>query len=274
MSPKSLVCRFAVAALAVGLIGGCSSVTSGNGQPKSSAAGSNNPTFPTTTVVPSAPVVPTASPTTPAPTTVMPTTAAPPVTTPAATTAPPRVTKSYAEVRDELEALTNGEASGIVAVGTRYEAITYDEGGNLQFWSYLSQWHQAGSSTYPYDGSTPPDVSLQAGVLTGMNHAIYIVRGNFSGDGSGNAVSYTAGAAGWGAVKAEANGNIGPSGQGVTFGGIGLSDDLYFVDGQLETADCSANLPIASCGGNSRVLKYWRWTGTDFALAARAGLPN
>ena len=42
-------------------------------------------------------------------------------------------------------------------------------------------------------------------------HATFIVTGVFSGDGSGNAVAYTSGSGvGWGAIKAQPNGNLKP----------------------------------------------------------------
>ncbi len=76
-------------------------------------------------------------------------------------------------------------------------------------------------------------------------------------------MAYTTGAHGWGAIKAEANGNIGPSGQPVGPDRIGLSYAFGFVGGMLRTEDCPANEPIASCGSD-HVDKLWIWTGRDF----------
>jgi hypothetical protein len=107
-----------------------------------------------------------------------------------------------------------------------------------------------------------------------MTHATFIATGYFSGDGSGNAVAFTTGAKGWGAIKAEKNGNIGPSGQGVGYSAIGLANEFAFVGGLLMTADCSSTGPTADCGGLHRVIKYWRWAGSDFVLDHRAGLSH
>jgi len=59
------------------------------------------------------------------------------------------------------------------------------------------------------------------------------VRGNFTGDASGNAVAFTSGAKGWGAIKAESNENIGPSGQPV---GANLIDLSYDSTSSTETS--------------------------------------
>lgn len=58
------------------------------------------------------------------------------------------------------------------------------------------------------------------------------------------------------------------------FSAIGLGNDFTFVGGLLMTADCSAVGPVAACGGMHRVIKYWRWAGSDFVLDHRAGLPR
>jgi hypothetical protein len=97
-----------------------------------------------------------------------------------------------------------------------------------------------------------------------MRNATFIVTGNFTGDGSGNAVAYTTGAKGWGAIKAESNGRIGPSGQPVGSDAIGLSFGFAFVGGLLQTKDCPPNRPIADCGAYP-VVKLWAWNGTDFS---------
>ena len=156
------------------------------------------------------------------------------------------------------------------------EAASYDQRGHLSFWRHTSTWSQVGSSTYPYDATffPSPQAKVTGTVLTAMTHATFIATGFFSGDGSGNAVAYTTGAKGWGAIKAESNGNIGPSGQGVAFSAIGLSDGFAFAHGLLMSADCSDTGPISACGGSHRVFKYWRWAGHDFVLNSRSGLAH
>jgi hypothetical protein len=176
----------------------------------------------------------------------------------------------------QLAGLTPGRTDVIVTVPGAFEGAAYDQAGHVSFWRHTSTWAQVGSSTYPYDAQVfpAPLAKMTGAVLDGMTHATFIATGLFSGDGSGNAVAYTTGTKGWGAIKAEPNGNIGPSGQGVAFSAIGLSDGFAFSHGLLMSADCSDTGPIAACGGSHRVFKYWRWAGHDFILHSRAGLTH
>lgn len=242
--------------VAVCLVAGCSTVTAGHGTPASrTASPSLSSSADGQTPVPSAP---------------------PSTTTPAKSPA-----KSPAQVAQELSARTPGQAHCIVRVAVRNvavgeEAAAYDQAGHISLWRYAAAWTFVATSTYPYAPATlgPPQVRVRCAVLTGMAVGTYIADGSFSGDGSANAAAYTTGGRGWGAIKAESNANIGPSGQGVTFGGIGLANEFDFVRGLLQTADCSATIPIAGCSGTHRVLKLWQWAGSDFVLRATAGLPR
>jgi hypothetical protein len=235
-------------------VSGCHHAASGSGQRAlpSSAAGST----------PSIGATPTSA----APTE----TAAGPGATRAVSTPPDLAGASAA-----LATLTAGRHTSVVKTGFGYEAIAFDQVGHVTFWQFDTGWRQVGTSTYPYGSAAvgqPPHAAATGTVLAGMTDATFILNGAFSGDGSGNSLAYTDGAHGWGAIKAEADGNLISSGQGVTFGGLGLESGFYFVNSELETADCSATMPIAACGGNNRVLKFWKWNGHDFGLARRAGL--
>jgi len=265
------------------LLAGCTTTTAGHG----TAAAANEHPFSVATSAPTVSSSPTGSsqpvPTTTAPSTTAPTTTAPTTTAPT-TTAPagPGPVPTKAQLAAQLTRLTPGKRRVIVTLVRRTgtpavaEAATYDQAGHVTFWRYSTSWLRAGTSSYPYDRAFVgrPSAVITGAVLTGMTHATFIARGFFSGDGSGNAVAFTTGAKGWGAIKAENNGNIGPSGQGVGFSAKGLSEDFEFTHGLLETADCSDTLPIAACGGNQRVLKFWRWAGHDFVLHSRAGLSH
>ena len=153
------------------------------------------------------------------------------------------------------------------------ERATWDQNGHITFWRADIR---IGASSYPLQPALGPvKPSVKGGLVTGMPHAVFILTGLFSEDGSINSIAYTADAHGtWGAIKAEPNGRIGPSGQPVGADRIGLANDFAIVHGQLETADCSATLPMAACGGDRRVLKFWTWNGTDFTLDHTAGLAH
>jgi hypothetical protein len=239
---------------------GCTTTVSGHGQPAS--VSESVPKFAATTEEPTQSS--SARPTTTAPRT---TVAAPTRTTPTPIT--------RAQLDRQLAGRTPGQRRVLVSVRGTFEAATYDQAGHVTFWRATSSWVRAGASTYPYDAAFQrPAAKLTGALLTGMTHATFIATGYFSGDGSGNAVAFTTGAKGWGAIKAEKNGNIGPSGRGVGYSAIGLANEFAFVGGLLMTADCSDVGPTADCGGLHRVIKYWRWAGSDFVLDHRAGLSH
>jgi hypothetical protein len=233
---------------------GCSTTIDGNGS-RAGTSASSSPDFPgnPTAAAPPASQSPSTDPTISA----GPTTGAP--------SGP-----ALSERERQLDAQTNGQAHVVVGVPGGYEAASYDQAGNIDFWAnpdVSATWRQLGRSSYPVQAQLgPPHASVQGALLRRMKNATFIVRGVFTGDSSGNAVAFTAGGAGWGAVKAERNGNIGPSGRPVGADQIGLSYDFGFDRGALVTKDCRTDVPIAECGKHP-VTKRWLWAGRDFRLA-------
>ena len=243
--------RVAMWTCLVGLVTmtGCASVTSGSGERAAPGSVTSSPDFPS--------VLPTDTSSSEPPSSSNP----PPTTQPPA--APTRRQRE-----DRLTAQTNGEAHVLVAIARGFEAATFDQHANIQFWRSVGNtvdWTQVGQSTYPYSPAvgSPAQATVQGALLSRMQHATFILTANLTGDGSGNDVAYTTGARGWGAIKAEANGNIGPSGQPIGPDKIGLSYHFAFVAGRLKTEDCPSNKPIATCG-TDHVDKLWLWTGSDF----------
>lgn len=234
-------------ALAVLVLPGCSSVTQGSGHGQSSANGPSTPDFPSTPPSQPPPSAPAAT------------------SSAAASTA--ASTPTIRQRGDRLTAQTNGEAHELVALPGGAEAATYDTAGNIQFWRSVGgsvNWTQVGASKYPDEVTGRPfRVAVRGALLARMRHPTFIVTGQFTTDNSGRAVAYTTGTPGWGAIKAESNGNIGPSGQPIGSDRIGLSYDFGFAGGKLKTEDCPDNKPIATCGSD-HVDKLWTWTGQDF----------
>lgn len=175
-------------------------------------------------------------------------------------------------------------SSGGQRVG--YEAATFDQHGHIAFWSDLGgspTWAKLGESSYPIDTTmgAPIGAKVVGGQLAGMRHATFVLTGLFSNDGGLNAIAYTAteGARAsnkWGAIKALPNGNLAPSGTPVGSDQLGEENEFDLVNGELETADCSATLPMAGCGGSQRVFKFWKWhgEGQQFLLSHTAGLSH
>jgi hypothetical protein len=153
-----------------------------------------------------------------------------------------------------------------VRVPGGFEAATWDEVGNIAFWHDATQ---VGKSTYPFDpslGEDTPRVKVTGALIAGMTHATFIVHGTFTTDGGGNAVAFTAAPTGWGVIKAQRDGNLAPSAAPVGNDRIGLSYDLGFVGGKLQTKDCPTDRPIVDCASHP-VTKLWVWSGQAFRRA-------
>jgi hypothetical protein len=180
-------------------------------------------------------------------------------------------TPSAAQRQQALAALAAGDdVAALVAVPGGYEAASFDQQGGIRFWfdpQSSVTWRRIGASSYPYSPQVgAPEARANGALLRNMQHATFIVTGNFTGDASGNAVAFTTGPRGWGTIKAEPNGNIGPSGAPVGSNRIGLSYGFAFADGYLITADCPQDRPIADCDTH-QIRKRWVWAGHDFHRA-------
>ncbi len=182
----------------------------------------------------------------------------------------PATVPTLAAREAQLTAQTNGQSHVIVKIANGYQAAVYDQGGDIYFWydaTPTTSWRQIAQSRYPYDSANgAPDAKVTGRLLYGMSDATFIVHGVFTGDSSGNAVAFTSGSNGWGTIKAERNGNIGPSGAAVNPSNqIGLAYDFSFSGGSLVTEDCPTDRAQAECGSHP-IRKVWRWTGHDFRI--------
>jgi len=239
-------------ALVVIAVSGCGGVTSGTGHPGGPGSASSSADFPST--LPSPPGTETSS--------------QPPATSAAPTRKPTPATPTRTQRENRLTAQTNGAAHVIVRVPRGYEAATFDQHANIAFWRNVANnvnWTQVGRSTYPYSPAIggPADARVTGTLLARMQHATFIVTGAFTSDRSGDAVAFTTGPKGWGVIKAEPNGNIGPSGQPVGADRIGLSFAFKFAGGKLVTEDCRSDQAIVLCPTNP-ITKFWLWVGADF----------
>jgi hypothetical protein len=178
-----------------------------------------------------------------------------------------------------LSRRSSDNTTSTVTVKGGSESMLLTQTGDVSFWTLDESTgviQRTGHVTYPYAPSSlgPPGATGAGIVLTNMDHPTFIVRGTFTGDGSGNAVAFTNGGTGWGVIKAQPDGNLAPSGTSIGSNEIGLSQAFGFHNGELMTADCSNNLPISACGGNNRVIKYWTWNQSldEFVESGHAGL--
>lgn len=266
------VAAAAAVALAV-VVGGQVAQVRGEGQgPAASVA-------PATTS--SSTAAPTAGPSTAGPTTTAP--SVPPSTSAVETppTAEAPAMASLALVTAEFAAVAGSDRSEVVPVPGGFEAADLAD-GTVRFWAHRDEagavWGVVGMSTYPADagGGAHTATVAAAALLTGMQHATFVVEGPFTGDSTGNALAYTADGADWGIIRAGDGGLLYPTPDGFPAVGntdaanIGLSRGFGLADGELQTVDCAADAPDnASCGvAPYRVEKSWRWNGSAFAPAS------
>ncbi|HVB91846.1 MAG TPA: hypothetical protein VND70_07075 [Acidimicrobiales bacterium] len=176
---------------------------------------------------------------------------------------------SEASAKTELTALTVGMSTTLVEVPGGYEAATYDQQGNIDFWKLDGDhpWIEVGQSTYPILGSThlnPPEVTVTGALLSGMSNATFIAEGIFTGDGSGNFIAFSNGQSGWGTLAPRSYDNLVPTGAKSTDNGTpGIAWRISFEDGLLETSQDNPFFSTAE-GGIFPLTIRWKWTGTRF----------
>jgi pimeloyl-ACP methyl ester carboxylesterase len=169
----------------------------------------------------------------------------------------------------ELAQLAPGMASDIVKVPSGYEAATYDQSGNIDFWKLSTgPWRKVGVSRYPDLGPTePPEPSVSGALLTGMSDATFIAKGYFTGDGTGNEIAFTNGPHGWGTIVPGPNNTLVPTGGTSTDNTTpGIKFDELFANNQLETIDQNPDAYTAM-GPEYGLVTNWKWTGSSFSDA-------
>lgn len=174
---------------------------------------------------------------------------------------------SDAQATAELAQLTPGMQSDIVAVPAGYDAATWDQAGNIDFWQLIGAggWTNLKRSTYPVLGT--PDATVHGALLSNMTSATFIMDGQFSGDGTANALVYGPGSAGYG-VLAGSGSTLTSTGQGLSEGdvsglGAALDFEALFQGDQLTTELNSGAFDNAFAAGFPTAW-HWRWSGNNF----------
>lgn len=182
-----------------------------------------------------------------------------------------KVSKTAAKANlDHL--LRSDEDDCMVELPGGFEAVMFDTTGHLRFLSSVdgAHWHQDQTSTYRYD---PRDakgqrVSAHGALLTGMKNATFILRGTFSGDGTGLFMAYTYGPSGWGPViragaPAKRDGTrltVAAKLPGEYSDSQVAYHDLEFSHGYLVVKDCDAAHRGATCGAaGTLITSWWLW---------------
>ena len=168
----------------------------------------------------------------------------------------------------ELAQLAPGTQSWIVKVPAGYEAATWDNNGNVDFWKLAAgPWQKVGASRDPDLGPNDPpyDTKVTGALLTGMSDATFIATGEFSGDGTGTAEAYTLDPGkGWGIIGAGPSNTLVPTGQPATDNTTpGLRFRMTFSNGDIETTDQNPDFYVAD-GPEYALVTDWKWDGTKF----------
>ena len=164
-------------------------------------------------------------------------------------------------------------ASAPVAVPGGFEAATWGTHGNIEFWKWTRtklSWTKISASTYPVlprQFLAGPPESAVGRLMPGMSDAVFILSGQFSGDGTGNYIAFTNGPNGWGTVAPKGTDVLVPTGAHSTDNTTPGNEYAETFNGNyLETGSTSV-LPYGTNGSEWMIVKDWSWTGGQFTLA-------
>ncbi|MFF2101157.1 hypothetical protein [Streptomyces sp. NPDC058202] len=173
------------------------------------------------------------------------------------------VTPAAAE--EELTTRVSPLKPVVVRTPNGYEAACYDQHGHITFWRRTaSGWREIAQSVYPKDVGDGPasydehGVSVQGATPSGATDAVFIVNGPFTGDGSGNAVTYGNGPTGWGLLLPSKTGQLVSSGTGSSDINPGIYLSERFTQGMVET-DENTGVFSNAFGAGFPLRRYWYW---------------
>lgn len=135
------------------------------------------------------------------------------------------------------------KSAGSATTAAGYDGATLESGDKIAFWEYINTggtWTWTKDTSLPhlpvFGGSTP--VTLTGGSVKDSPNPVFIVKGAFTGNGTGQAIAYHHHArAGWGVLTAQPDKSLRSSGKGLTeLGQNGLELNITVQDGLLSTS--------------------------------------
>lgn len=165
--------------------------------------------------------------------------------------------------------------SAVVQVSSGvYEAASWDAKGNVWFWRTAGQgWHKIGSSRYPtLPGPGGGRTKIASTILPGMQHAMYLADGVFTGDSSGNDIAFAASPAGrWGTVAPQGDSLV-PTGKPATDNTTpGIWRAARFTGGKLRTTVGNPFTANATASTYPLITDWsWRQSGTFVRSSSNA----
>lgn len=135
------------------------------------------------------------------------------------------------------------KTAGSATTAAGYDGATLESGDKIAFWEYVNTggiWTWTKDTSLPhlpvFGGSTP--VTLTGGTVKDSPNPVFIVKGAFTGNGTGQAIAYHHHARdGWGVLTAQPDKSLRSSGKGLTeLGQNGLELNITVQDGLLSTS--------------------------------------
>ncbi|YAL82910.1 hypothetical protein ACMYYO_13455 [Dermacoccaceae bacterium W4C1] len=172
--------------------------------------------------------------------------------------------------------------AGSATLADTYAGAALVNGDRVTFYDYVKvngswTWREDQvlehlPTVYDEDNST---LSITGGMVKGSADPVFIVKGAFTGDGTGQALAYHRNAtSGWGVLTAQADRTIASSGTGISeLGGYGLELNIFIQDGYLYTSSLwsrTSDAPLAEQTSNP-VLRSWMGDSGAFRMLGETG---
>lgn len=191
-------------------------------------------------------------------------------------TTPPVTRPSTATTNATLDVMTRSLASQaggqhltVVRAATQWQAASDDDDGRIAFWTRdftAGSWTLQRRTTYVYFDMGSAGAHVVGRVLpSNPDTAVFILTGTLTGDGSGTAIAFTRGPAGWGTVKALPGGNLQATTSPVGKDMVGVETEAAFVGAYYQTKECNPAYALAECHGPHAIVKQWAWEGDEIA---------
>ncbi|AKU15711.1 hypothetical protein VV02_07355 [Luteipulveratus mongoliensis] len=141
----------------------------------------------------------------------------------------------------QLRAIAGHGTIAVVRIGNSFEGAIAQGDGRIAFYAHGpgtgDRWTLVNRSTAPDTVDTTAAPALSGNRPPGLRHAVFIATGEFTGDGTGQAIAYGSDGVRWSVLTHEANsGQLAPSGHGGQ-DQPGLSLMIAFTAHGLRTTD-------------------------------------
>ncbi|WP_265448090.1 hypothetical protein [Flexivirga meconopsidis] len=150
--------------------------------------------------------------------------------------APGRPAPTLSQARADLAADTGYRTPAVVPVDGGYQGATIEKQHTLVIWAGDGEtWEPVFTGKLLAPVSDDEPITVEGRKLAGDLDGTFIVRGPFTGDGTGQALAYGRGDTGWGLYVAQADGSLKTTSKAPALGQNGLELHIEFNAGGLRT---------------------------------------